>query len=67
MNASYRLLLFGTVPLGGALGGALGGLVGLRLGLTIGVLGVASPVVWILFSPAYRLREMPGVEAVEKS
>lgn len=60
MNASYRLLLFGTVPLGAFLGGSLAGLFGPRPALVVGVLGVASPVAWLLFSPVFRLTAMPG-------
>jgi hypothetical protein len=59
MNASYRLLLFGMVPLGALAGGSLGGLFGLRPALVAGVVGLASPLVWLAFSPVYRLREMP--------
>jgi MFS family permease len=59
MNASYRLLLFGMIPLGALLGGSLGGLFGLRPALAAGVIGLASPIAWIAFSPVFRLREMP--------
>ncbi|MEV4707317.1 MFS transporter [Actinoplanes sp. NPDC049316] len=59
MNASYRLLLFGTVPLGAFLGGSLAGLFGARTALVVGVLGVATPLAWLLFSPVFRLTEIP--------
>ncbi|GIE97675.1 MFS transporter [Paractinoplanes rishiriensis] len=59
MNASYRLILFGTIPLGAFLGGSLAGLFGPRTALVAGVLGVASPVAWLLFSPVFRLAEIP--------
>lgn len=59
MNASYRLVLFGTVPIGALLGGSLASLFGLRAALVVGVIGVASPVAWLTFSPVFRLREMP--------
>lgn len=59
MNASYRLLLFGMVPLGALAGGSLGGLFGLRPALVAGVVGLALPLLWLAFSPVYRLREMP--------
>ncbi|HEU5469675.1 MAG TPA: MFS transporter [Actinophytocola sp.] len=59
MNASYRLLLYGTVPFGAFLGGVLAELVGLRGALIIGVAGLAVPIAWIPFSPAYTIRTMP--------
>jgi len=59
MNASYRLILFGTIPLGAFLGGSLAGLFGPRTALVAGVLGVASPVAWLLFSPVFRLTAIP--------
>ena len=59
MNASYRLMLFGTVPLGALLGGSLAGVFGLRLALVVGVLGLAAPIAWIPFSPVFKLRDMP--------
>ena len=45
MNASYRLLLFGMIPLGALLGG---------------VIGLAGPIAWLAFSPVFRLRDMPA-------
>ena len=60
MNASYRLLLFGTIPLGALLGGALAGLFGPRPALVAGVVGLATPLVWLRFSPVFRLRDMPS-------
>jgi MFS family permease len=63
MNASYRLLLFGTVPLGAALGGALGTVFGLQAALMIGVFGIAVPIAWIPFSPVYRFDDMPALVA----
>ncbi|MBB5803453.1 MFS family permease [Saccharothrix ecbatanensis] len=59
MNASYRLLLFGTIPLGALLGGVLASAFGLRLGLTIGVVGLALPTIWLLFSPVFALPAIP--------
>jgi hypothetical protein len=56
MNASYRLLLFGTIPLGALLGGALASAFGLRAALIIGVCGLAGPIAWIPFSPVFALK-----------
>jgi len=62
MNASYRLVLFGSAPLGALCGGALAGAVGLRSALVIAVCGVTTPLIWLLFSPVFRLRDIPTVE-----
>jgi MFS family permease len=59
MNASYRLLLFGTIPIGALLGGGLATVFGLRVGLAIGVAGLALPIAWLLFSPVFALSTMP--------
>lgn len=59
MNASYRLILFGTAPLGAVLVGVLGEAVGLHSALLITVIIFTSPILWTLFSPIFRMREMP--------
>jgi MFS family permease len=55
VNATFRLIDWGTVPLGALLGGALGGQFGLRdvLGVAA-VLGVLSAA-WLIRSPLRRL------------
>lgn len=64
MNASYRMLLFGTMPFGSIAGGLLGSAIGLRPALVILLIVMTSPALWIFFSPVYRLKEMPlGPEA----
>ncbi|HEY1617121.1 MAG TPA: MFS transporter [Streptosporangiaceae bacterium] len=60
MNATYRMLLFGAPPLGSVIGGVLGTALGLRLALLISLLALTSPMLWLLFSPVFRLREMPS-------
>lgn len=51
MNASYRFLVTGVVPLGALLGGVLGTVIGLRLTLLVGAIGSIAAVLWVLFSP----------------
>jgi hypothetical protein len=60
MNATYRMLLFGSAPFGALLGGLLGSALGLRSALTISVLAMTSPLLWLFFSPAFRLKQMPS-------
>jgi MFS family permease len=56
MNASYRFLTMGAIPLGSFLGGVLGETIGLRATLVVGGLGMLLPVVWLLRSPARALQ-----------
>jgi MFS family permease len=60
MNATYRMVLWGAAPIGMSLGGLLGGAVGLRTALVISLTLMATPVVWLFFSPAFRLTQMPA-------
>lgn len=59
MNAAYRMVLFGTAPVGMSLGGVLGGAAGLRPALVISLVAMASPLFCLFFSPMIRLTEMP--------
>ncbi|MEO7262643.1 MAG: MFS transporter [Jatrophihabitantaceae bacterium] len=65
MNASYRLTIFGTAPVGAVLVGVLGRAVGLHVTLVITVLVFVTPVLWTLFSPIFRMQEMPSGPAEE--
>jgi MFS family permease len=59
MNATYRFVVSGAVPLGALLAGYLGETLGLRGTLTVAALGLISALVWVLFSPLPRLRTLP--------
>jgi MFS-type transporter involved in bile tolerance (Atg22 family) len=59
MNASYRMMLFGALPAGALIGGLLGRGLGLRTALVVSVLVLGSPLLWIAFSPVFRLTTMP--------
>ena len=61
MNAAYRMVLFGTAPIGMSLGGVLGGTAGLRHALEISLAAMATPLLCLFFSPVLRLTEMPAV------
>ena len=60
MNATYRMLLFGALPVGAMIGGLLGSALGLRSAMVISVIGLTTPVLWIFFSPIFRLTQMPA-------
>ncbi len=65
MNASYRMLLFGALPAGALIGGALGNSVGLHAALVVAVLVLAAPMLWLPFSPVFRLTELPRGTAAD--
>ncbi len=62
MNATYRMLLFGALPVGATLGGLLGSAIGLHPALVAGVILLTTPILWIFFSPVFRLTEMPPAQ-----
>jgi MFS-type transporter involved in bile tolerance (Atg22 family) len=60
MNATYRMLLFGALPAGALIGGVLGSGLGLWPAMVVSVLVLTVPILWIFFSPIFRLTEMPA-------
>ena len=65
MNASMSFLMAGMLPLGALAGGALGEAVGLRGAVALAAAGSLFSVLWLLFSPARRLKGLPGAPAEE--
>ena len=61
MNASYRFVSYGAIPLGALLGGAAGHALGLRVGLIAGAVLLMTTAVWVLFSPLRSLRSLDDV------
>jgi predicted MFS family arabinose efflux permease len=59
MNASYRMVVLGTQPLGAALSGVLAQHVGLRPALEIITTLITLPLVFLFVSPIFRLTTMP--------
>ena len=57
INASYRVIAWGTIPIGALLGGLLGELLGPRLAVLTGAGGAALAVPVLLLSPLTELDE----------
>lgn len=55
MTASYRFVVYGTIPLGALLGGVLGELLPLGEALVVTAAGIAVAPLWVLLSPVPRL------------
>ena len=62
VNAAYRVLTYGFVPLG-ALLGLLGETIGLRPALLVSALVLFPSWCWLFFSPARALRTLPDAPA----
>jgi MFS family permease len=62
MNATIRVLIWGTIPIGAALGGFLGSTIGLRPTLLVAGCGSILACSPVLFSEVARLRRLPDVE-----
>jgi MFS family permease len=60
MNASVRMVVFGSLPLGGLVAGWSGSLVGLHGTLWLAAIGYAATVLPILASPLPGLRALPA-------
>jgi MFS family permease len=60
MNASYRTVVYGAIPLGALLGGVLGEVLGLRATLAIAAAALLVAPLWVVFSPVSGLRRLPA-------
>ena len=58
MNASYRTLTYGAIPVGALIGGLLGETLGLQATMAVGAVGVFLAPLWVLFSPVPGLRDV---------
>jgi MFS family permease len=65
MNASYRTLSFGAIPLGAILGGVLGETIGLQATMAVGAVGVLLAPLWVVFSPVPGFRDAAAFPRVE--
>lgn len=62
MNATIRVIIWGTIPIGAALGGVLGNTIGLRPTLLVAGCGSVLACLPIVFSRVARLRTIPEAE-----
>lgn len=60
MNATMRLIVWGTIPVGAMIGGVLGATIGLQAALWVSAIGAFLGFVPVLFSPVRSLREIPA-------
>ncbi len=59
-NATYQLLTHGFIPVGALLGGFLGERIGLHPTMLLSASGLFFSWLWLFFSPARSLRELPA-------
>ena len=67
VNASYRTITFGVVPLGALLGGTVGGLLGFRVALALAGAGLVVGAVAFMWSAAVQLRGVIGQESTAQT
>ncbi|MBM4419936.1 MAG: MFS transporter [Chloroflexi bacterium] len=60
VNATMHVIDGGLAPIGALVGGFLGGVVGTRETLLIAALGCSVSLLWLIFSPLRRLRDLPS-------
>ncbi|MGK5737928.1 MFS transporter [Micromonospora sp. URMC 103] len=54
-----RTINYGIRPIGAVIGGGLGAAIGVREALWIATVGALAGVLWVIFSPVRRLRDLP--------
>ncbi|MGA2199856.1 MAG: MFS transporter [Nitrososphaerales archaeon] len=59
MNATMRVIVWGTIPVGSFVGGILGGTIGLTDTMYLGGLIAGLAAVWIVFGPVMKLKTQP--------
>jgi len=59
VNATMHVIDGGLAPIGALVGGVLGGVAGTRETLLIAALGCSVSLLWLIFSPLRRLRDLP--------
>jgi MFS family permease len=60
VKGAQRTVNYGVRPIGALLGGLLGELIGVHAALWIGAVGAVAGVLFVVFSPVPRMRELPN-------
>ncbi len=60
MNATMRLIVWGTIPIGALVGGVIGTVIGLQAALWVSAIGAFLGFLPVFFSPVRTLREIPA-------
>jgi predicted MFS family arabinose efflux permease len=60
MNATMRLIVWGTIPIGAIVGGVVGNVIGLETALWVSAAGGFLGFLPVFFSPVRTLREIPA-------
>lgn len=63
VNAAYRLISWGAIPLGAGAGGYLAGRLGAETTTIVGAVGMSLATLWVLFSAVPRLRSIEDARA----
>ena len=63
MNAAYRLVVYGVVPLGALAGGALAAAAGVRVTLLAATAGLLTTSLWLVLSPVRGARTVDDLPA----
>ena len=59
LNATTRLVVWGTILDGSTVGGVLGGILGLRTAIGVAAVGGTLAFLWVLLSPVRQITEIP--------
>jgi MFS family permease len=59
VNAAYRTLVTGAVPIGALLAGWLGSVLELRVAIAVGAVALLSSPIWVLLSPLPKMIDIP--------
>lgn len=65
VNAAYRLISWGAIPLGAGVGGYLAGRLGAETTTVVGAVGMSLATLWVLSSAVPRLRSIDDARAAD--
>ena len=64
VNAAYRLISWGAIPLGAAVGGLVATQGGNQAAMIVGAIGIALATVWVAWSPVPHLRRIEDADTI---